>query len=124
MSGGPTWITVCDTCKRPGWTGSEGATDGALLAGHLDDAASQRPNVHVRRHSCLMGCPRACNIAIQAQGKLAYTLAEFTPDRAAADAIAAFAALHAKSDTGQVPYRTWPDGVRGHFVTRHPPLPE
>ena len=35
----------------------------------------------------------------------------------------AYAALHAASDSGTVPYRDWPAAVKGHFVTRHPPLP-
>ncbi len=40
-----------------------------------------------------------------------------------AQAIVDYARLHAASDSGQVPYRQWPEGVKGHFVTRHPPLP-
>jgi hypothetical protein len=23
-----------------------------------------------------------------------------------------------------VPYRNWPQAIKGHFVTRHPPLPD
>ena len=38
--------------------------------------------------------------------------------------VVGWAALHAESDTGQVPYRQWPAAVKGHFVTRHPPLPD
>ena len=40
------------------------------------------------------------------------------------EAVAGYAALHAESAGGQVPYRQWPQGVKGHFTTRHPPLPE
>mgnify|MGYP001021787131 CR=1 FL=1 len=42
----------------------------------------------------------------------------------AAKAIVGYATLHAASATGQVPYREWPQEIKGHFVTRHPPLPE
>ena len=60
----------------------------------------------------------------QGHGKLAYSLGDFTPDRETAEAIVAWAALHADSAGGQVPYRQWPQGVKGHFVSRHPPLPD
>ena len=118
-----TWITICDTCKRDDWVADGRATDGETLAGLVEDAAKSDPQVRTRRVSCLMGCAHGCNVAIQSDGKLAYTLGRFEATAEAADAIAAYASLHAQSDTGQVPYRDWPAGVKGHFVTRHPPLP-
>ncbi|MDQ7070447.1 MAG: DUF1636 domain-containing protein [Rhodobacterales bacterium] len=118
-----TWITICDTCKRDGWEDSQmDVTDGEVLAALIEDQA-QGSAIKTRRVSCLMGCTRSCNIAIQAAGKLAYTLGEFTPDKDTAAAIVDYARLHAESETGQVPYRTWPQPIKGHFVTRHPPLP-
>lgn len=118
------WITICDTCKRDDW--AERAveqTDGETLAA-LVEAAAQGTAVRTRRVSCLMGCTHGCNIAIQAKGKLNYTLGRFTPDAESAQAIVDYAAMHAASDTGRVPFRDWPVGVKGHFVTRHPPLPD
>lgn len=117
-----TWITICDTCKRDGWDqGDMSATDGERLAALVE--ATSDDDIRTRRVSCLMGCAHGCNIAIQADGKLAYTLGNFTPDQDAADGIVAYAKLHAASATGQVPYREWPQAIKGHFVTRHPPLP-
>ncbi|MGR3757196.1 MAG: DUF1636 family protein [Tranquillimonas sp.] len=115
-----TWITICDTCKREGW--EAGPTDGERLAEKIEALAPL--SVKTRRVSCLMGCSHGCNVAVQAQGKLSYTLGRFAPDDDAAQAIVDWALLHADSDSGQVPYRQWPEGVKGHFVTRHPPLPE
>ncbi len=118
------WITICDTCKRPDWTPEQSSeTDGEQFAVLIEAAAKGEDTVSVRRHSCLMGCARACNVAIQSAGKLNYTLGEFDPTPEAADAVVAYAKLHAESDTGQVPYRQWPQEIKGHFVTRHPPLP-
>ncbi len=117
-----TWITVCDTCKHDDWDAANGAqTDGEKLA-ELIEAANDGP-VKIRRHSCLMGCDRACNITIQAEGKLCYSLGNFqaTPD--VAQAIIDYANLHDQSPSGQIPYRTWPQEIKGHFVSRHPPLP-
>jgi len=118
-----TWITICDTCKRDGWADTGAAlTDGEVLATLIE--TEPRPGVRTRRVSCLMGCTHGCNVAVQGAGKLAYTLGRFTPDAGAAAAIADYAALHAETETGQVPFRQWPLGVKGHFVTRHPPLPD
>lgn len=119
-----TWITICDTCKRDGWdrTGME-RTDGEALAALVEAAAQGVEGLRTRRVSCLMGCKHGCNVAVQGAGKLNYTLGDFTPDAQAAEAIVDWAARHARSDSGQVPYRDWPQGVKGHFVTRHPPLP-
>lgn len=119
-----TWITICDTCKRPDWDPGELVeTDGERLAVLIEQRAIES-TVKTRRVSCLMGCKSGCNVAIQANGKLNYTVGDFPPDADAADAIVTYAELHAQSETGQVPYRTWPEGIKGHFVTRHPPLPD
>lgn len=120
-----TWITICDTCKREDWDAeTAGQTDGEKLAQAVEAAASGRDDIQTRRVSCLMGCDHSCNIAVQASGKLAYTLGRFEGSAEDAEAIVEYAAKHAASENGQVPYREWPQGVKGHFVTRHPPLPE
>lgn len=117
------WITICDTCKHENWdAGSDPLTDGEKFAVLIEAAAKGSADVRTRRHSCLMGCARACNVAIQGDGKLNYTLGEFDPTPEAAAAVVGYAALHAQSETGQVPYRQWPQEIKGHFVTRHPPL--
>jgi len=119
-----TWITICDTCKRDGWEETGMATtDGEKLA-TLVEAAAGQSDVKTRRVSCLMGCKHSCNVAIQAPGKLNYTLGGFDADEEAAQGIVDYAKAHATSASGQVPYREWPQAVKGHFITRHPPLPE
>lgn len=119
-----TWITICDTCKREGWeSGDMRQTDGERLAALIEAAAKGHDSLQTRRTSCLMGCKGACNVAIQGAGKLSYTLGQFAPDPEAAAGVVAYAAAHAQSDSGQVPYRDWPQAIKGHFVTRHPPLP-
>jgi len=120
-----TWITICDTCKRAGWDETnEGQTDGEILAGLIETAAAGVPDLRTRRVSCLMGCKAGCNVAIQAADKLCYTIGDFEPLNDAAEGIVAYAAKHAASETGQVPFREWPVAIKGHFVTRHPPLPK
>jgi predicted metal-binding protein len=119
-----TWITICDTCKREGWdAGDMALTDGERLAVLIEERA-RGSAVKTRRVSCLMGCTHGCNVSIQAPGKLAYTVGRFPPDAEAADAVVSYAELHAESETGQVPYRQWPQAIKGHFITRHQPLPD
>jgi len=118
-----TFITICDTCKREDWDETKNdRTHGEALAELVETQAKGR-NVETRRISCLMGCTHGCNIAIQAEGKLAYTLGRFEPNTEDAAAIVDYAELHAQSESGQVPFKQWPQGVKGHFVTRMPPLP-
>ena len=119
----PTWITICDTCKRDDWDSSKmSITDGEKLA-ELVESRAQGTSIKTRRVSCLMGCKHGCNVAIQGHDKLNYTVGNFVPDSESADAIVTYAELHSESDSGQVPYKTWPQAIKGHFITRHPPLP-
>ncbi len=119
------WITICDTCKTSDWDeATHSRPHGQDMAELIESAANGREGVKTRRVSCLMGCAHGCNVAVQGAGKLAYTLGKFEPDVEAAQAIVDYAALHAQSSNGQVPYKQWPQGVKGHFITRHPPLPD
>ena len=120
-----TWITVCDTCKCADWDArAPQRTDGEVFAELIEAAGKDASGIEIRRHSCLMGCARGCNVAVQAEGKLNYTIGEFTPSPETASAVVEYASLHAQSELGQVPYKQWPQPSKGHFVTRHPPLPQ
>ncbi len=119
-----TWITICDTCKRDSWDADTDSRPHGEDMAELVEKHAKGCCVKTRRVSCLMGCKHGCNVAVQARGKLAYTLGNFIPDDAAAEAIIEYAEKHAQSDTGQVPFRDWPQGVKGHFITRHPALPD
>jgi len=119
-----TTIFVCDTCR---WSAKEkfapcGRTGGEILAGHVERIAGDVAGIEVRRQSCLMGCERHCNTAVCAPGKLTYVLGAFAPGEEAAEAVVEYARLHRDSATGQVPFRQWPQGVKGHFMARIPAL--
>ena len=116
-----TTIFVCDTCRFSAEDQHlDGKTGGEILCEHVERLASGNGSLEVRRQSCLMGCVRHCNAAVVADRKLSYVLGEFEPTEDAAQALVDYAALHAESDTGQVPFRQWPQGVKGHFVARIP----
>ncbi len=117
-------VTVCETCNFSSEAKLQlDRTGGEMLAELLEQDARSDQQVQVRRHACLMGCARHCNVALSAAGKLTYVLGSFEPAPESAAAIMGFARLYAESATGQVPYRLWPEGVKGHFVARIPPLP-
>lgn len=119
-----TIVTICDTCKRPEWDAeTRENTDGEVLA-RLVESGDCPAGVALRRVSCLMGCEHGCNVAIQGEGKLTYVLGRFEPEGESAAAILEYAGLHAASETGQVPFKQWPQGVKGHFVSRIPALPK
>ena len=120
----PTIITVCDTCKRENWSEeTDERTHGEDLLQHVNEAVKSEPDLLVRRQSCLMGCAFGCNITIQSAGKISYVLGAFEPDAQSAEAIVDYARKYNESETGQVPYRTWPEGVKGHFRARVYPDP-
>lgn len=119
-----TTIFVCDTCRhsKEDKIGPDGNTGGEVLAQKVERLAMTTPELSVRRQACLMGCDRHCNTAITAPGKLTYVLGMFTPTDASAEAIIEYAQKHADSETGRVPFKEWPPGVKGHFVARIPAL--
>ena len=70
---------------------------------------------------CLFACTEFCTVHIRAPGKISYVLGRFEPVDEAARAILDYARAYAASEIGQVPFREWPQGVKGHFITRQPP---
>ena len=119
----PTIITICETCKREDWK-EKGLkeSDGFELAQLIEKSSVTEEKVITRRHSCLMGCDHGCNVPIQDNKKLSYVLGNFKPTSEDAEAIILYANLHANSTNGQVPYREWPQAIKGHFVARIPPI--
>jgi predicted metal-binding protein len=117
-----TTITVCNTCRQAHRKElKDEPSCGETLLAEIRAVAS---DVTIREVSCLMGCERACNIAVSDHGKLTYVLGRFVPTQEAAEAIVEYAQGHAASDSGAVPFRQWPQGVKGHFIARVPPLME
>lgn len=119
-------VVVCSTCRLSAEAreDDEGRRGGARLAEAMravqaSDTALQ--GVAVQEMACLFACQRHCTVAIRAPGKLGYVLGDFAPDGEAARAILEYAVRHAASERGQVPFREWPQGVKGHFITRTPP---
>lgn len=112
-------VVACNTCRHRGEAGQ-----GAALVAVLRDAQQSDPayaGVAVEEMPCLFACSAGCAVHLRAPGKIGYVLGHFEPSEAAARAILDYAVAHAASGEGQVPYRSWPEGVKGHFLVRTPP---
>ena len=121
-----TTLLLCEAC------GQDAATPGAVRKGERfaaevegllqEQLAAGAPPLLIKRTRCLMACQRHCTAVLQAPGKIAYVLGDFQPEREAAEALLDYSRKYQQSDTGQVPFRTWPAGIKGKFVARIPPL--
>lgn len=119
-------VVVCSTCRFSAEQreNDDGERGGALLAGAMRAVQASEPalaGVSVQEMPCLFACQRHCTVHIRAPGRIGYVLGDFAPDESSARAILEYAARHAASDEGVVPYKQWPQGVKGHFITRTPP---
>lgn len=119
-------VVVCNTCRVSAEAREtpEGVRGGVLLAAELRAAAAQNPKasgVAIQEMPCLFNCAQHCSIHLRAPGKIGYVLGRFEPTPEAARAIVDYAVAYAASEEGVVPYRQWPEGVKGHFIVRVPP---
>ncbi|MEG3087519.1 DUF1636 domain-containing protein [Sphingomonas sp. PB4P5] len=119
-------VVVCNTCRHSAEQrdDAEGRRGGARLAAalHMVKARDARfDGVAVQEMPCLFACQEFCTVHLRAPDKVGYVLGRFEPNEEAAQAILDYARAYAASDFGQVPFRDWPAGVKGHFITRTPP---
>ena len=119
-------IVVCNTCRLSAVAREDehGTRGGALLVQHLravKDTKDCYSAVAVQEMPCLFACTEHCTVNLRAPGKVGYVLGRFTPDEEAARAILDYAVHYAASEHGRVPFSQWPQGVKGHFITRSPP---
>jgi predicted metal-binding protein len=118
-------LVFCTTCRHSADepTGPDGLTGGERLARTMEALLAEqgRSDVTVRRQACLWACTRHCNVWIADSQRFSYLAGGFAPEPAAAEAILAWFDLHGESERGEVPFRAWPNGMRGHFITRLPP---
>lgn len=119
-------VVVCNTCRhsvdaREDATGNRG---GAKLAAAIQAVKAADPDyasVAVQEMPCLFACQDFCTVHLRAPDKVGYVMGRFEPTEDAARAILDYARAYAGSDWGQVPFREWPAGVKGDFITRTPP---
>jgi predicted metal-binding protein len=119
-------LIFCTTCRfsREDATGPDGRTGGETLAAHMEAVLADRGrhDVLVQRQACLWNCTRHCSMALHDDRRFTYFTGNHVPERAQAEAILAWFDAHGETETGEVPFRQWPDRMRGHFIARIPPV--
>ena len=122
-----TSLTVCTTCKHAPLQpfDENGKSGGLKLAEALEAGAGKQIQVpRIIRHECLWSCRNFCSVLIRSPGKAGYLVGRFEGGPEAAEAILAWTAAYDRSPTGAVPYREWPEGMKGHFILNIPVLDE
>ncbi len=119
-------VVACNTCRHSADTQEDagGVSGGAQMVRALravKDGDPRYDGVAVQEMPCLFACKDFCTVHLRAPGKVGYVLGNFVPGEAAARAILDYAAHYADSDHGRVAFKLWPQGVKGHFITRTPP---
>ena len=119
-------VVACNTCRlsADAREDEQGQRGGAQMVAALRavQASDERyAAIAVQEMPCLFACTDHCTVHLRAPGKVGYVLGRFTPDADAARAILDYAVHYADSDHGRVPFKQWPQGVKGHFITRTPP---
>ena len=119
-------VVACNTCRHSADAREDegGMRGGARLVESLRTVKAsdaRYDTVAVQEMPCLFACTEFCTVHLRAPDKVGYVLGRFTPDEDAARAILDYAVHYAASEHGRVPFSQWPQGVKGHFITRSPP---
>ena len=119
-------LVVCSTCRHSSEAreDADGVRGGARLLDAVRAAAADDPrlvDLAIEAMPCLFACTSHCTVHLRAPDKVGYVLGRFEPTEEAARAILDYAAHYLESETGSVPYRLWPAGVKGHVLVRVPP---
>ncbi|MBP2231483.1 putative metal-binding protein [Azospirillum agricola] len=124
----PVELVVCETCRHPEDPPEATPRAGAQLAGLMERALAADPDlagrVRLRPLRCLMSCRRPCAVAVRAAGRMSYVLGDLPADEASVETLTAYLRAYADTPDGIVPFKQWPQGVKGRFVARMPPLDE
>ncbi|MFC5374138.1 DUF1636 domain-containing protein [Brevundimonas faecalis] len=115
-------LIVCSTCRHPDGSpvDAQGLTGGQRLLNAVTAAGEGTAGLEIVEQACLWACSDHCTVYLSEAGKPAYLAGRFTPTAEAATALIDFARRYVDSPQGVVPYRDWPEGVKGHFIARLP----
>ncbi|SIS90955.1 DUF1636 domain-containing protein [Insolitispirillum peregrinum] len=122
-------LLVCETCRHPEDPATTPADDAAplprsgekLLAMARDHLADV-PGVRVDSMRCLMACRRPCAVHLRGPGRMAYVLGDFPAEDSSVATLAEYIRHYHASSDGVVPFKDWPQGVKGRFIARIPPV--
>jgi predicted metal-binding protein len=119
-------IIFCTTCKysTDSKTGPDGQSGGQILLDHMRALVKSagRGDVTIEEQVCLWNCNRPCSVVIRDEARFSYVTGGHEPSLAQAEAILEWFDAHGRTDGGEVPFKQWPQRMRGHFIARLPPV--
>jgi predicted metal-binding protein len=119
-------LVLCNSCRFPDGRkfAEDGRTGGQTLIAALNDvlATQGRTDVDVVEQTCLWNCTQSCSVVVRDSQRFSYITGKHEATHHQAEAILQWFDAHGQSDTGEVPFRQWPDAMRGHFIARIPPV--
>jgi predicted metal-binding protein len=117
-------LVICTTCKfsPESKTAPDGRTGGEMLLGHVRDVVAHRLDVEIVEQICMWNCTKPCSVVIRDSERFSYITGSNAPTREQAEAILTWFDAHGQTATGEVPFKQWPQAMRGHFIARIPPV--
>jgi predicted metal-binding protein len=119
-------LVMCSTCKFPDGRklADDGRTGGQTLIAEMRAVLAEkgRTDVDVVEQVCLWNCTQSCSVVIRDTERFSYITGKHVATQEQAEAILQWFDRHGKTEKGEVPFREWPDAMRGHFIARIPPV--
>ncbi len=117
-------LVICTTCKfsETSKLAPDGRSGGemmlAAVQSYLNKAA--RDDIVVMPQACMWNCTKPCSVVLQDEARFSYITGSNTPDEEQAEALVQWFDAHGATVDGVVPFKQWPQKMRGHFVARIP----
>ena len=119
-------LVLCNSCRFADGRkqADDGRTGGQTLIAELRALLADlgRGDVDVVEQTCLWNCSMSCSVAIRDTERFSYVTGRHAATRAQAAAILEWFDAHGETASGEVPFKQWPDAMRGHFIARIPPV--
>jgi predicted metal-binding protein len=128
MSDGPkrsvAELVACESCGSKD-RDERGLTRGQRLIEQLRAAITRTDaQLTLSTVSCLWVCDQGCSVHLRSAQRVGYVLGSLAANESTAQALIEYVKMYAESDAGAVPYRLWPEALKGHFLCRIPRSPE
>jgi predicted metal-binding protein len=113
-------LVVCEGCGSKD-RDARGLTRGQRLIEQLRAAIAQTDaQLTLSTVPCLWVCDEGCSLHLRSPKRVGYVLRDLSANATTAHALVDYATLYAQTEHGAVPYKTWPEALKGHFLCRIP----
>jgi predicted metal-binding protein len=124
----PSILFICRSCHRSQQRPPEQPADGAALCDRIEELHlnwQRQTELEIRGVNCLWTCDHACAVALMAEGKPTYALANVPIQDGnlddVAEAVLKLSERYLDSQNGSIPWGQFPNVLQTNFVARIPP---